>query len=125
MRRQTFLRVATVLLLLMVPAAAVPAAEPTDVVGTWRGTAEEVSSPHIQGRVLAEARALLERAQVQCRAVLEQHADVLQALTAALLKDETVSGALLRELLPLNEESNVTTLPMLKAATSALDSLPA
>jgi len=34
-------------------------------------------------------------------------------------------GALLRELLPLNEESNVTTLPMLKAATSALDSLPA
>ena len=50
MRRQTFLRVATVLLLLMVPAAAVPAAEPTDVVGTWRGTAGEVSSPHIQGR---------------------------------------------------------------------------
>ena len=26
------------------------AGEASDVVGTWRGTAEEVSSPHIQGR---------------------------------------------------------------------------
>jgi hypothetical protein len=50
MRRQTLLRVASVLWLVIVPAAAVPAAEPSDVVGRWRGAAEEFSSPHIQGR---------------------------------------------------------------------------
>jgi len=50
MRRQTWLRVASVLLLVIAPAAAAPAAQPSDVVGTWRGTAEEVSSPHIMGR---------------------------------------------------------------------------
>ena len=50
MQRQTLLRVASVLWLVMMPAAAVPAAESSGVVGTWRGTAEEFSSPHIQGR---------------------------------------------------------------------------
>ena len=50
MRRRTLLRVVFPLLLVMAAPAAVPAAEPTDVVGTWRGTAEEFSSPHIQGR---------------------------------------------------------------------------
>jgi hypothetical protein len=35
---------------LIVGAAAAMAADSTGVVGTWRGTAEEVVSPHIQGR---------------------------------------------------------------------------
>jgi cell division protease FtsH len=90
------------------------------------GVPDNLVGPHIQERVLAEARGMLERAQRQCRQVLEAHQDVLEALTAALLKDETVSGALLRELLPLDEGRHMAAnLPMLKAATSVTDSLPA
>jgi len=91
------------------------------------GVPESLVGPHIQDRVLGEAKAFLDRAQRECRAVLERHRDVLQALAAALLKDETVSGALLRELLPLDgsdEEWQAT--PMLKAAVSArTEGLPA
>jgi len=89
------------------------------------GVPENLVGPHIQERALAEARVLLERAQRQAREVLEAHRDVLEALTAALLKDETVSGALLRELLPLEDhQGRVVNLPMLKAATSCTDTLP-
>jgi cell division protease FtsH len=89
------------------------------------GVPESLVGPHIQERALGEARALLERAQRQCRQVLERHRDVLEALTAALLKDETVSGALLRELLPLDGDDKIAVLPALKAATSCVDTLPA
>jgi hypothetical protein len=50
MRRLAFVRVLSTLLLVVVPATGVAAAQPSDVVGTWRGSAEEFSSPHIQGR---------------------------------------------------------------------------
>ena len=40
---------ALLVLVAMAPAMAA-AASANDVVGTWRGTAEEVASPHIQGR---------------------------------------------------------------------------
>ncbi len=91
------------------------------------GVPDSLVGPHIQDRVLAEARALLDRAQAECRAVLERHRDVLQALAAALLKDETVSGALLRELLPLDAlaEEPLPHVPMLKAATARTEGLPA
>lgn len=82
------------------------------------GVPESLVGPHIQERALGEARVLLERSQVQCRAVLERHKDVLEALTAALLKDETVSGQLLREWLPLGEVTELAHGRMLKAATS-------
>lgn len=68
-----------------------------------QGVPEGLVGPHIQDRVLAEARRMLEDAQHACRATLEMHRPVLDALTAALLKDETVSGALLREMVPLHE----------------------
>lgn len=86
-----------------------------------QGVPELLIGPHIQERVLAEAKALLERAQVSCREVLTSHRHVLQALAASLLKDETVSGALLRELLPLEEEDEAANAPLLKAATIAND----
>ncbi len=91
-----------------------------------QGVPDNLVGPHIQERVLAEARAFLDRAQRECRRLLELHVDVLQALTAALLKDETVSGALLRELIPLDAAEPVDAVPMLKAAASCADAvLPA
>ena len=90
------------------------------------GVPESLVGPHIQDRVLDEARVLLERAQAQCREVLEQHQDVLQAVAAALLKDETVSGALLRELLPHHgEKERPALVPVLKAAAVRAEGLPA
>lgn len=68
-----------------------------------QGVPESLVGPHIQERVLAEARAMLAEAQRLCRETLERHGDVLHELTAALLKDETVSGSLLQERLPLHE----------------------
>jgi len=82
-----------------------------------QGVPEALVGPHIQERVLGEARALLDRAQRICREVLHQHRDVLMALTASLLKDETVSGALLRELLPVGRpDDHPADVPMLRAA---------
>ncbi|MEW6705004.1 MAG: AAA family ATPase [Pseudomonadota bacterium] len=93
------------------------------------GVPDSLVGPHIQDRVLAEARALLDRAQQQCREVLERHRDVLQALAASLLKDETVSGALLRELLPLDKVQGTAKIaslvPALKAATAKTEGLSA
>jgi cell division protease FtsH len=86
-----------------------------------QGVPEGLIGPHIQERALGEARALLEHAQAECRAVLERHRDVVEALTAALLKDETVSGALLREWLPPAEVAEIGHGRHLKAATSTRD----
>lgn len=66
-----------------------------------QGVPEALVGPHIQERVLGEAKAMLDAAQRACRASLERHRDVLDALTAALLKDETIAGSMLRELLPV------------------------
>jgi len=85
------------------------------------GVPETLIGPHIQERVLHEAKAFLDRAQVRCRQVLDTHRDVLEALTAQLLSDETVSGALLRELVPLDEAADDQHVPMLKAAAAITD----
>jgi len=68
-----------------------------------QGVPEGLVGPHIQERVLHEAKVMLEGAQRACREALEHHRDVLHVLTVALLKDETVSGALLRDMVPLHE----------------------
>ncbi|CAI09073.1 cell division protein ftsH homolog [Aromatoleum aromaticum EbN1] len=67
------------------------------------GVPDALVGPHIQERALGEARAMLEAAQRACRETLERHCHVLHAVTAALLKDDTVSGALLREMLPAHD----------------------
>ena len=43
-------RVAALLVLALTAAAPAIAADPSGTVGTWRGSAEEFASPHIQGR---------------------------------------------------------------------------
>lgn len=66
-----------------------------------QGVPEALVGPHIQERVLGEARTMLESAQRASRSTLEKHRRQLDALTASLLREETVSGALLHEMLPL------------------------
>ncbi|MGE5452074.1 MAG: ATP-dependent metallopeptidase FtsH/Yme1/Tma family protein [Acidobacteriota bacterium] len=66
---------------------------------SMQGVPDKLVGPHIQERVLAEARAMLERAQTACRTALQAQQDALQALTDALLRDETVSGPALESLL--------------------------
>ncbi len=68
-----------------------------------QGVPAALVGPHIQERALGEARAMLDTAQRACRDTLERHRNVLHALTAALLEDDTVSGALLREMLPVHD----------------------
>ncbi|WKB54029.1 ATP-dependent metallopeptidase FtsH/Yme1/Tma family protein [Eleftheria terrae] len=69
-----------------------------------QGVPDKLVGPHIQEKVLAEARALLDKAQHLCRDALHHHRDALHGLTDALLKEETVSGALLQALLPAGAE---------------------
>jgi cell division protease FtsH len=64
-----------------------------------KGVPDKLVGPHIQDRVLAEAKALLEGAQAACRQALEAQAHVLHAMTESLLRDETISGRALDELL--------------------------
>ena len=64
-----------------------------------KGVPDKLVGPHIQDRVLSEAKALLERAQAACREALERQSGVLHAMTASLLKDETISGDGLRDML--------------------------
>jgi cell division protease FtsH len=87
-----------------------------------QGVPEALVGPHIQERALGEAKVMLERAQRACHDVLVRHRDVLEAVTAELLKDETVSGALLRQLLPLDDSSSGG--EWLKAATHVAEPLP-
>jgi cell division protease FtsH len=70
-----------------------------------QGVPEGLVGPHIQERVLAEAKVMLDAAQRACRETLEHHRNVLQMLKLALLKDETVSGALLRDAVPLHDDA--------------------
>ncbi len=66
---------------------------------SMKGVPDKLVGPHIQDRVLDEARVMLERAQTACRQALESRRETLQALTDALLQDETVSGTRLTALL--------------------------
>jgi cell division protease FtsH len=66
---------------------------------SMKGVPDRLIGPHIQERVLAEARKVLDEAQAACRDVLQTKRAVLQALTDALLHDEHVSGAKLTALL--------------------------
>jgi cell division protease FtsH len=63
------------------------------------GVPKELIGPDIQKNVLDEARLLLEQAQAECQAVLTQHRHRLDALTAMLLEQETVSGQPLQAVL--------------------------
>ncbi len=63
------------------------------------GVPKELIGPDVQKSVLDEARALLESAQAECRRVLEDQRDRLDALTELLLGQETVSGAPLKRVL--------------------------
>ncbi|HEY9109386.1 MAG TPA: AAA family ATPase [Roseateles sp.] len=63
------------------------------------GVPKELIGPDVQKSVLDEARALLESAQAECRRVLEERRDRLDALTEMLLGHETVSGAPLKQVL--------------------------
>jgi len=63
------------------------------------GVPKELIGPDIQKNVLDEARLLLEQAQAECQAVLNQHRHRLDALTTMLLDEETVSGQALQAVL--------------------------
>ncbi|MFG6413686.1 AAA family ATPase [Roseateles sp. DC23W] len=63
------------------------------------GVPKELIGPDVQKSLLDEARALLESAQAECRRVLEDQRDRLEALTEMLLNEETVSGAPLKRVL--------------------------
>jgi cell division protease FtsH len=63
------------------------------------GVPRELIGPDVQKSLLDEARALLEAAQAECRRVLEDKRDRLDALTEMLLGQETVSGAPLKRVL--------------------------
>ncbi|HEX6704879.1 MAG TPA: AAA family ATPase [Albitalea sp.] len=56
------------------------------------GVPRELIGPDVQKSLLDEARALLEAAQAECRRVLQERADRLDALAELLLAHETVSG---------------------------------
>jgi len=77
------------------------------------GVPKELMSQSIQASVLDEARKILEQAQAQCCEVLQAHRFALEALANALLEQEVVSGASLKELLNLTAPA---TNPELEAA---------
>lgn len=63
------------------------------------GVPRELIGPDVQKSLLDEARALLESAQAECRRVLEDKRDRLDALAEMLLGQETLSGAPLKRVL--------------------------
>jgi cell division protease FtsH len=63
------------------------------------GVPRELIGPDVQKSLLDESRGLLESAQAECRRVLEDKRDRLNALTEMLLGEETVSGAPLKRVL--------------------------
>ncbi|WP_422013175.1 AAA family ATPase [Roseateles sp.] len=63
------------------------------------GVPRELIGPDVQKSLLDEARALLESAQAECRRVLQDKRERLDALTEMLLGEETLSGAPLKQLL--------------------------
>lgn len=71
------------------------------------GIPRELMGPDIQAAVLAEARALLEEAQDKCQKLLQARRGQLDALTAALLEKEVLSGEPLQALLTFKAEPTV------------------
>jgi cell division protease FtsH len=63
------------------------------------GVPRELLGPDVQASLLTEARSLLEQAQAQCAQVLTERRGALDALAAALLEREVVSGEPLKDLL--------------------------
>lgn len=63
------------------------------------GVPKELLGPDIQGALLSEARALLERSQATCQRLLQSNRDQLDALAKALLEREVLSGDELKALL--------------------------
>jgi len=63
------------------------------------GVPPELLGPDIQGAVLKEARALLEKSQATCQRLLRGNRARLDAMAARLLEREVLSGDELRELL--------------------------
>jgi len=63
------------------------------------GVPKDLLGPDIQSAVLAEARALLERAQTTCRELLQANRAQLEALAGRLLEREVISGSELQLLL--------------------------
>jgi cell division protease FtsH len=66
---------------------------------------KELLGPDIQSAVLDEARALLEQAQATCAQWLGANRAQLDALAAALLAREVLSGDELKGLLALPEQA--------------------
>lgn len=75
------------------------------------GVPSGLLGPHLQERLLAEARTVLDEAQAACRAVLVGRRATLDALTDALLACETVSGEPLQTLLDLQAVADPVPLP--------------
>ncbi|MCE4537281.1 AAA family ATPase [Pelomonas sp. P7] len=63
------------------------------------GVPRELIGPDVQKSLLDESRQLLEAAQAECRRVLEDKRERLEALAELLLGQETVSGAPLKDVL--------------------------
>jgi len=63
------------------------------------GVPKELLGPDIQGALLSEARALLERSQATCQRLLQSNRDQLDALAGALLEREVLCGDELKALL--------------------------
>ena len=63
------------------------------------GVPKELLGPDIQGALLSEARALLERSQATCRRLLQSNRAQLDALALRLLEREVLCGAELKALL--------------------------
>ncbi len=68
------------------------------------GVPKELLGPDIQAAVLKEARAMLEQAQLRCEQLLQSRRGQLDALAAALLQREVLSGDELKELLTAGGE---------------------
>jgi cell division protease FtsH len=83
-----------------------------------QGVPETLIGPQLQERVLVQARGMLEAAQRACRETLHAQRHMLDALGAALLSEEVVSGTWLDEHLPLGGRTDRTTVvgPALLAA---------
>jgi cell division protease FtsH len=63
------------------------------------GVPKELMGPDIQHAVLTEARAMLEQSQATCQSLLQTNRGQLDALAAALLANDIVSGDSLKALL--------------------------
>ena len=63
------------------------------------GIPDKLLGPDIQAAVLREARALLEQAQETCRTLLKAQRARLDAMAQALLTQEVLQGAELKEML--------------------------